>query len=593
MTNDQPRTDQAPPQERRFHGLAVSPGIARGPAFVRGVVFEEPETYRVESTQRDAEIERFRAALDQTRVQLEGLQAKVAEAAGQDEASVFDAHLLILQDSSVLSEVESAASDSGVNIESSFYRTMTRYISRLRQIDDPYLSERAVDIQDVTRRVLRNLASSDDTPDYGARLPHLLVSHELTPSDTAAMDRELVRGFATEIGSITSHTAILARSLGIPAVVGLHKLCDALHTGDQLLIDGYGGLAILDPSPETLAEYSELEEKKNAFNLQLDELRDSDSRTTDGRDIILSANIEFDHETTMAKERGARGIGLYRTEFFYMHGTGWPTEDQQAKNYARVAKGVDPDGLIIRTLDIGGDKLPDNTHEIEANPFLGYRGIRVSLDRVDVFKTQLRAVLRAAASARIGVMFPMVSQLDELIRAKELLAECAAELESEGVEHSTDIEVGVMIEVPSAALAARHLAEHVDFLSIGTNDLIQYTMAVDRVNEHVANLYQPLNPAVVRLIEMTVEAGHDASCWVGICGEMASDILFTPLLVGLGVDELSVAAPSVPAVKHAVRSLSYEKCKAMAKGLSGAADTGKITAACVQMAKASYPSLIS
>ena len=570
----------------------MSPGIARGNAFVQGNVFQEPDSFPVAEGAAEAEIERFHAALAETGKQIKALQKQVAQAAGGRDASIFDAHLLVLEDHGMLEEIESSAREQHLNIEAAFYRTMNRYIERLRQIEDPYLRERVIDIEDVTRRVLNNLARAESA-DYSARHKHVVISHQLTPSDTAAMDRNLVLGFITEVGSYTSHSAIIARSLGLPAIIGLHGFCDIAHTGDEILLDGYNGLAIIDPSPETIAEYEALAQEKDLVTRRLEELRDSESKTSDDRPITLSANIEFDHETAMTKQSGARGIGLYRTEFFYLHGSSWPSENQQTKNYTRVAKGVAPDGVIIRTLDIGGDKLPEGAVDAGENPFLGYRGIRVSLGRPDVFKTQLRAILRASGAAKVGVMFPMVSTHDELLRAKNLLAECRAELDAEGVPYDREMEVGAMIEVPSAALVADQLAEDVDFFSIGTNDLIQYTMAVDRVNERVADLYQPLNPAVVRLISMTIQAGHDAGIWVGLCGEMASDLLFTPLLVGLGVDELSVVAPRVPAVKHAVRNLSYEECREMSASVSNNSNPAEILAKCRAIALERYPELLT
>jgi phosphotransferase system enzyme I (PtsI) len=590
-------SDTTPPvstkPERRFQGLAVSPGIAIGNAFVRGSVFVEPDRFELPEGTADAEIARFDVALSKTREQIESLQTQVADAAGgRRDASIFDAHLLVLEDRSVLDEVTAAVCSQRLNIEAAFYLTMSRYIEAIRAIDDPYLRERVIDIEDVMQRVLRNLGRAAPA-DYSERHPHLLVAHVLTPSDTAAMDREQVIGFATEVGSYTSHTAIIARSMGLPAVVGLHGFCELVHTGGTLLLDGYNGLAILDPSPETLAGYEELAAEKDVVARRLDELRDSDAETRDGRAITLSANIEFAHETAMTKQSGARGIGLYRTEFFYLHDGASPGEEQQTKNYTRVAKGVDPDGVIIRTMDIGGDKLPEDAEDAGENPFLGWRGIRVSLDRTHLFKTQLRAILRASAVAKVRVMFPMVSTLDELLRAKGLLAECEAELRDEGIDFDEKLEVGVMIEVPSAALIADQLAGEVDFFSVGTNDLVQYTLAVDRVNERVADLYQPLNPAVIRLLDMTVKAGHAAGIWVGVCGEMAADILVTPLLLGLGLDEFSVAAPRVPAVKHAIRSLTLSECEALTAEALVASDPADILASCRKLALSRYPELLT
>ncbi len=587
VQNDQPA------EERRFSGLAASPGIGIGKAFVHGGVTAEPEAYRVEQEDVEGEIARLEVALVETRKQIEQLQEQVGRTAnGHREASIFDAHLLMLEDRSVLDEVISIARGERVNIDSACYRTINNYIAVLRVSDDVYLKQRVVDFEDVMRRILRNL-SLRHPADQRVRHPHVLIAHELTPSDTAAMDRSLVMGFATEVGGSTAHTAIIARSLGLPAVLGLRGICDAIHTGDSLLIDGYDGILIINPSPETLTVYDALADEKNSAAKRLEDIRDSKPETSDGREITLSANIEFEHEVSIAKENGAQGIGLYRTEFFYMHDGDMPSEDHQAENYSRVVSGIEPDGVIIRTVDIGGDKLPAGVSEPEANPFLGWRGVRLTLARVEMFKAQLRAILRAGAAGNVSVMFPMLSTLDEMKRCRLLLEECADELVREGVEHSREIDVGAMIEVPSAALISDQIAGEVDFLSVGTNDLIQYTMAVDRDNDQVASLYQPLNPAVIRLLRMTVSAGHEKKIWVGVCGEMASDLLCIPLLVGLGFDEFSVSAPRVPSVKHALRSLSYDECKAMATEALKYSGQEDILASCRALAMESYPELLS
>ncbi|MCP4849852.1 MAG: phosphoenolpyruvate--protein phosphotransferase [Verrucomicrobiaceae bacterium] len=587
VQNDQPA------EERRFSGLAASPGIGIGKAFVHGGVTAEPEAYRVEQGDVEGEIARLEVALVETRKQIEQLQEQVGRTAnGHREASIFDAHLLMLEDRSVLDEVISIVRGERVNIDSACYRTINNYIAVLRVSDDVYLKQRVVDFEDVMRRILRNL-SLRHPADQRVRHPHVLIAHELTPSDTAAMDRSLVMGFATEVGGSTAHTAIIARSLGLPAVLGLRGICDAIHTGDSLLIDGYDGILIINPSPETLTVYDALADEKNSAAKRLEDIRDSKPETSDGREITLSANIEFEHEVSIAKENGAQGIGLYRTEFFYMHDGDMPSEDHQAENYSRVVSGIEPDGVIIRTVDIGGDKLPAGVSEPEANPFLGWRGVRLTLARVEMFKAQLRAILRAGAAGNVSVMFPMLSTLDEMKRCRLLLEECADELVREGVEHSREIDVGAMIEVPSAALISDQIAGEVDFLSVGTNDLIQYTMAVDRDNDQVASLYQPLNPAVIRLLRMTVSAGHEKKIWVGVCGEMASDLLCIPLLVGLGFDEFSVSAPRVPSVKHALRSLSYDECKAMATEALKYSGQEDILASCRALAMESYPELLS
>ncbi|MGI9243872.1 MAG: phosphoenolpyruvate--protein phosphotransferase [Verrucomicrobiales bacterium] len=584
-----------PSPEIRFKGIPVSRGIARGPVFVRGGVFEEPDTYDLSEAALDDELARFEQGLVKTREQIHELQQSIAHDVGGTDASIFDAHLLVLEDRSVLDEVVRSLREDRVNIESIFYRIMNRYMDSLRKIDDPYLRERVVDIEDVTKRVVNNLTrtSASAAAERTAHQEHVLLAHDLTPSDTASMDRKLVRGFATEVGSYTSHTAIIARSLNLPAVVGLQNLTQNLHTGQEVLLDGYNGLVILDPTEATIAEYEELERKQGKIAQQLNELVDAPCQTADGRSITLSANIEFEHEAALVRNKGARGVGLYRTEFLYLNSPHLPTEDQQAKVYSRIVKAVAPDSVIIRTMDIGGDKLPAELRGIvEQNPFLGWRGIRVSIERPDVFKTQLRAILRASAHGDVGVMFPLVSSLEEVRRAKVLVREAKAELVADGVAFDDRIEIGAMIEVPSAAIIADQIADEVDFFSIGSNDLIQYTIAVDRVNERVANLYQPAHPAIVRLLKTIIEAAHRGKIWAGICGEIAGELPLVPLLIGLGVDELSVGPFQVPLVKRAIRSLSTETCEALVAEVLQMSDAEAIFERCREVASQHYPELL-
>ena len=578
--------------EKRFSGIGVSSGIALAHAHVRNNYFVEPDKYIIDDEAKDEEISRLEKAIEGTKEQIGLLKDQVREAAGsKGEENIFDAHLLVLEDKVVLDEVRKNVREDNFNIEYAFYKTMSHYIEALRKIGDRYLRERVVDVEDVMRRVLRNLASGEKA-EYSARHDHVLVVPELTPSDTAQMNHSLVQGFATEIGSYTSHAAIIARSLGLPAVVGINRFCEEVHTGDQLLIDGYNGVVVINPSASTLSEYEILKKEKDKLTEGLEEFINKDAETKDGREIILSANIEFAYESDLAKKNGAKGIGLFRTEFFYRNTSGAPDEEEQFQTYSEVAGTVDPNTVIIRTLDIGGDKLQKNSIKPELNPFLGWRGVRVSLDRPELFKVQLRAILRAAAVSKVGIMFPMISTLKELKQAKELLNEAENELIDAGVTYERPAEIGAMIEVPSAALIADQLAKEVDFFSVGTNDLIQYTMAVDRINERVSDLYQPLNPAVVRLLKETINAGHDAGIWVGVCGEMASDLFFTPLLIGLGFDELSVGAPRVPAIKHAIRSLDYEICKSMAEAALCDTSPDQIFSRCEKIALESYPEML-
>ena len=582
--------------EIRFKGIPVSRGIAIGPVFVRSGAFEEPDTFSVPEADIEKELERFEEGLVRTREQIRELQQSIAQDVGSSDASIFDAHLLVLEDRSVLDEVVRSLKDDRTNVESIFYRIMNRYMESLRKIDDPYLRERVVDIEDVTKRVVGNLTrtSSSASADRTAHQEHILLSHDLTPSDTASMDRTLVRGFATEIGSYTSHTAIIARSLNLPAIVGLQNLTRNLHTGQQILLDGYKGFVILDPSEATIEEYRELVAEQAKITESLDELTDAPCQTSDGHPITLSANIEFEHEAALVGKQGARGIGLYRTEFLYLNSLHLPSEDEQAKVYTRIVKEVTPDSVIFRTMDIGGDKLPSELRGIhEQNPFLGWRGIRVSLERPDVFKTQLRAILRASAFGDVGIMFPLVSCVDEVRQAKILVREAKAELVADGVPFDDRVEIGAMIEVPSAAITADSIASEVDFFSIGSNDLIQYTLAVDRVNERVANLYQPAHPAIIRLLKMIIDAAHENKIWAGVCGEIAGELALIPLLVGLGIDELSVGPFQVPLVKHAIRTLSSDTCKQLVSEVLEMSHPEEIFARCREVAREHYPELCS
>ena len=579
--------------ERRFQGVGVSQGIAIAHAYVRGDVFIEPDKYSIDSSQKNEEIQRLKNALDETKKQIQNLKEQVRLASGENkEEAIFDAHLLVLEDHEVLDKVKNIILNDGLNVEYAFYDIMGRYIRELKKINDRYLRERVVDIEDVMKRVLVNL-SSVEKAEQSATHDHILVIKELTPSDTAQIDHSLVKGFATEVGSYTSHAAIIARSLGLPAVVGIRGLSHQLHTGNTILIDGYEGLVILDPSAETLSKYKHLKKEKNKVLQKLQEARFEDPVTKDGRSITLSANIEFAYEALHAKENGAQGVGLFRTEFFYLNSKGLPDEDTQEQIYSKVSDNLAPDTLIIRTVDIGGDKIPSEDNEIELNPFLGWRGIRISLDRPEMFKTQLRAILRSAHSSSIGIMFPMISTIYELRYAKQLLEEVECDLDNEGIPYGKPREVGAMIEVPSAALLSSKLAKEVDFFSVGTNDLVQYTLAVDRINENVSDLYQPANPAVIKLLDQTVRSGHDEGIWVGVCGEMASDLLLTPLLLGLGFDEFSVGSPQVPAVKYALRKLNYRECKEMAKEAIKCGDEEAVLNLCREIANTTYPEIIN
>ena len=557
--------------ERVFQGMAVAPGIAEGKVMIH---FQEEETipFRdITESELEAEVARFEGALLATRAELLELQKRLETSAGTSDASIFDAHLLVLEDPSLIEEVNKGIRKQKHNAEFVFQGVSHRFIKTLSNIDDAYLRERAVDLEDVARRIIRHMLGKSGQRISGHDRNHIIVADELTPSDTATLNRENIAGFVTEKGSKTSHTAIMARALGIPAIVGLEGICSNLENGSVILIDGYSGKIFLNPSHETLSNYQRLAEEKEHIEEGLETLRERDSITLDGHAIILSANIELPEELDEVAACGAEGIGLYRTEFLYFNRTIPPDEEEQFQVYRNVAERVAPHSVIVRTLDIGGDK-PTECLDLakEENPFLGCRAIRFCLMNPEIFKTQLRAILRAGLHGSIRIMFPMISGLEELLHAKALFLEACEELRTRDVPYQSDMEIGVMIEVPSAALIADILAREVKFFSIGTNDLLQYLMAVDRGNERISHLHDPSNPAVVRILKTIVDAAHAAGIWVGVCGELAGDIEFTPMLLGLGIDELSASAALVPRIKKAVRSLDLPACEeVVAHALAG------------------------
>ncbi len=580
-------------EELIFTGIPASPGIAVAPIHVIARGFSAPEIYEIPEGQVAEEQSRFRNAVDITKKQLSDLQNRLESLAGNSESEIFEAHVMLLEDKSLIDRVMSAIEKRQQNAEYAFYAVMQNFLEAMRRIPDAYLRERTADIEDVSQRVLRNFQIDEDSGHQAPNGTHILLAYDLSPSDTASMNRRHLLGFVTEQGSVNSHTAILARSFGIPAVVGLEVSVIQVTALTPAVIDGYSGKLILNPTPETLEKYAILAAEKQKQSNELDARKNEATETNDGRVITLSANIEFLEELHQVRESGAKGVGLYRTEFLLLNGNEMPDENEQEAAYQRVAKAVDGEIVIIRTLDAGGDKLPiEPLTEPEPNPFLGWRGIRVSLSRPAMFRDQLRAILRASAHGKLAVMFPLVSGLSELLRAREMLNRCMDELSSEGIAFNEKIPVGVMIEVPSAAVCADLLAPHVDFFSIGTNDLIQYTVAVDRVNPHVADLYRPTHPAVIRLIKRTVEAGEAQGIWTGVCGEMAGDIRLTPLLLGLGVEELSVSPKILPKVGQVIRSLNYGQCHALAENALRESRSQRILDMSLELAKRCYPDLL-
>ena len=581
-------------EERRFQGFAVSPGVSRGIAYVHRPGKDEVPRYPIRSEQVDTEILRLEAALGATRAQITQIQSQIAAAVGAKDASIFDAHLLVIEDASLLDEVVRGIEQEHLNAEFIVHRSASKFAAELAKLQDPYLSERSQDITDVARRIVQNLTGKAHPGLSAVQTRHLLVAHHLTPSDTASLNRDLALGFATDVGSKTSHTAILARSLGIPAVSGLHGVEKLFQTGDDILLDGYRGLVVLNPLPATLQEYEAFSHQRARVESDLGELRETASTTRDGHHITLAANLEFADDLPLHKLSGAEGVGLYRTEVFFFNRDSLPTEDEQFENYRRIAAELHPQKIIIRTLDVGGDKPLDCLPlPAESNPFLGLRGVRLCLEHGDLFKTQLRAILRASAGGNVRLMYPMVTSPGEVRQANALLEECRQELRAEGLAFDERLEIGVMIEVPAAALCAEQIARDVQFFSIGTNDLVQYTLAVDRLNESVAPLYEPTHPAVLRLIKRVVQAAHAAGIWVGVCGEMASDIVLVPLLLGLGVDELSAAALLVPRIKRAVQTLDLDTCRELAARALDQDSAAENLRACESLARERYGELLA
>jgi phosphotransferase system enzyme I (PtsI) len=585
--------EPAQPAERVFRGVPVSAGVCRGKVLVLGRANSSIPKHELADAAIPEEINRLERALVQTRHDILEVQKKVSASMGAAEGGIFDAHLLVLEDRTLLDEVIRNVEEKKVNAEYAFHVVAEKYASALAAIEDDYLRERAADMRDVTSRILNNLMGRKEEVDLKKlKEPCIIISYDLSPSTTAQLDRKTVLGFATDMGGRTSHTAIMARSLRIPAVVGLKSASHELETGQYALLDGFNGVIIINPTDQTLFEYGQIIRKQVSLEEKLRDIQTKPAVTLDGQRVTLSANVELAADAEHVKSCGAEGVGLFRTEFLFINRQALPGEEEQFQAYDEVASALKPAPVIIRTLDLGGDKFMSHLDvPPEMNPFLGWRAIRYCLQEKEVFRAQLRAILRASAHGNVKMMYPMISGLEELNQANAMAEECKVALRSEKIPFDENMEIGAMIEIPSAAMVADSLAKRLKFFSLGTNDLIQYTLAVDRMNEKVAHLYEPTHPAVLRLIKATVDAAHRNGIWAGVCGEMAGDPALTPLLLGLGVDELSATPSLVPPVKYLIRRLKVEETRELAEFALNCESASEILSRSLGVARKAAPSL--
>ncbi|MBI4436126.1 MAG: phosphoenolpyruvate--protein phosphotransferase [Candidatus Omnitrophica bacterium] len=552
--------------EETLKGIPASAGVTIGRPFFLDSEGFSVQRQEIAEEEVAGEIARFEDALIQTRAEILRIQKKILEEMGKEQGEIFSAHLLVIEDRTLIEEVITRVKAEKVVVDYIFLDVLKRYIHAFSKIEDEYIRERTSDIEDVGKRVLRTLLGKQRQTLQDLKEPVIVVAYDLSPSDTALMHRENVKGFVTDIGGRTSHTAIMAKSLEIPAVVGLEEVTQRVSKDDLLIIDGAQGLVIINPTEETIRRYTEEQKRLEEFGRSLLKLKDLPAETLDGHRVTLAANIEFPHEIPSVIAHGAEGIGLYRTEYFYMNRVDLPTEEEHFESYHKVVQEVQPHSVIVRTLDLGGDKfLSQLDIPNEMNPFLGWRAIRFCLARPDIFKVQLRAILRASAKGKMKVMYPMISGVEELRQANALFREVKEELRREKIPFDEKIEVGAMIEIPSAALTCDLLAKEVHFFSIGTNDLIQYALAVDRSNEKIAYLYEPAHPAVLRLVKHIIDTAHKHHLWVGMCGEMAGDPRLALILLGLGLDGFSTSAVNLPEIKRVIRSVKMGEAKKIAE----------------------------
>ena len=561
----------------KLKGIAASQGIS----FAKAYVFVEPDLTVKEVKIEDvaAEIKRFEDAIEASKKELTIIKENALASLGADKAAVFEAHLLILDDPEFMGTVKTDIESKVINAEYAFKETSDMFISMFEAMDNEYMKERAADIRDVSKRILAHLLGVDLPNPSLIDEEVIVIAEDLTPSDTAQLNKKYVKGFATNIGGRTSHSAIMARSLEIPAVVGTSSITEDVKNGDILILDGLDGVVLVNPDEATTAEYKEKHAKFEAQKAEWAKLVTEKSVTKDGHEVILAANIGTPADLEGVKNNGGEAVGLYRTEFLYMGRDQLPTEDEQFEAYKAVLEGMGDKPVVVRTLDIGGDKeLPYLDLPKEMNPFLGFRAIRLCLEEKDLFRTQLRALLRASVYGKLCVMFPMIATVQEVRAAKALFLEEKEKLVAEGIAVSNDIELGIMVEIPSTAVIADIFAKEVDFFSIGTNDLIQYTMAADRMSEKVSYLYQPYNPAILRLVKNVIEASHKEGKWTGMCGEMAGDSLAIPLLLGMGLDEFSMSATSILQARSQIKNLTLAEMKELVEKAVMCATTEEVLA---------------
>ncbi|MEC0247049.1 phosphoenolpyruvate--protein phosphotransferase [Paenibacillus chitinolyticus] len=546
-----------------IRGIAASAGIAIARAFR----LEHPDLTVVRKTVEDteAEVAKFEQALEKSSAELEAIKEQTLREMGEEKAEIFESHLLVLGDPELVDPVKAKIRDEKVNAEFAMNEVAMTFVEMFENMNSDYLKERASDMRDVTKRVLAHLLGVKFVSPSSISEETVVVAEDLTPSDTAQLNRTYVKGFTTNIGGRTSHSAIMARSLEIPAVVGTKNVLDLVKDGDLLIVDGLDGDVLINPEPAVVEEYRAKQRRYAEQRAEWAKLRNEPTVTPDGHHVELAANIGTPADVAGVLENGGEAVGLYRTEFLYMGRDQLPTEEEQYKAYKAVLEKMEGKPVVVRTLDIGGDKeLPYLQLPKEMNPFLGFRAIRLCLEREDIFRTQLRALLRASVHGSLRIMFPMIATLDEFRQAKALLLEEKAKLAEEGTPASDEIQLGIMVEIPSTAVMADQFAKEVDFFSIGTNDLIQYTMAADRMNERVSYLYQPYNPAILRLVKMVIDAAHREGKWAGMCGEMAGDTTAIPLLLGLGLDEFSMSATSILPARSQIVKLSLSEMRELA-----------------------------